>query len=97
MEESTMVNANPTSAPTHTSFRRLARRGLILTFGMLSSLALIGPAAVVTSQDTDTVEAELTKGRALLRRSLFEKALKNFKRANEMRDKKCGECLSLMA
>jgi len=92
-----MGNANPTSAPTLTSFKRFARRRLPLTFGILCLLALIGPAAVVTSQDVDTVEAELTKGRALLRRSLFEEALKNFKRANEMRDKKCGECLSLMA
>jgi thiol-disulfide isomerase/thioredoxin len=70
---------------------------LLLGIGALCLLVFIGPAPVVTSQATDTVEAELTKGRALLRRSLFEDALKSFKRANEMRDKKCAECLSLMA
>jgi thiol-disulfide isomerase/thioredoxin len=70
---------------------------LLLGIGTLCLLVFIGPAPVVTSQATDTVDAELTKGRALLRRSLFEDALKSFKRANEMRDKKCAECLSLMA
>jgi thiol-disulfide isomerase/thioredoxin len=70
---------------------------LLLGIGTLCLLVLVGPAPVVTSQDTDAVEAELNKGRALMRRSLFEDALKSFKRANEMRDKKCAECLSLMA
>jgi thiol-disulfide isomerase/thioredoxin len=69
----------------------------MLTLGMLCLLILAGPAAVATSQTTDEAEAELTKGRTLLRRSLFEDALKSFKRANEIRQKKCAECLSLMA
>jgi peroxiredoxin/Flp pilus assembly protein TadD len=56
-------------------------------------LTLVLPA--VTAQD-DTFEQELATGRNLLRRNQFEEALKSFKRANEMRGKKCGECLNLM-
>lgn len=66
---------------------------LVLT---LSCLFLIA-APVVTSQDADAFDEELSKGRALLRRYQFEEALKSFKRANEMRDKKCAECMNLMA
>lgn len=62
---------------------------------ILCLLVLLGPAPVVSSQSA--WEAELTKGRDLLRRGLVEDALKNLKRANEMRDKKCAPCLSLMA
>ena len=92
-----MVNVNQTSAPRSTPFNKLARRGVLLGIGTLLLLALLGPTPVVTSQDGDNYEAELTKGRSLLRRSQFEEALKSFKRANEMRGKKCAECLSLMA
>jgi peroxiredoxin/Flp pilus assembly protein TadD len=59
---------------------------------LLLTLAL--PA--VTAQDDDTFEQELATGRNLLRRNQFDEALKSFKRANEMRGKKCGECLNLM-
>ena len=71
---------------------RFAR--LILGVGMV--LVLVGP-LVATSQDKDPFQEELTKGKGLLRKSQFEEALKSFKRANEIRDKKCAECLSLMA
>jgi peroxiredoxin len=54
-------------------------------------------APVATGQDDDAFDQELSKGRAFLRRSQFEEALKSFKRANDMRDKKCVECLNLMA
>lgn len=91
-----MVNANPTT-PRSMWFIKIARAGVFLGFGVLCLLVLIGPAQVVTSQDKDAAEAELTKGRTHLRRSQFEEALKSFKRANEMRGKKCAECLSLMA
>lgn len=53
-------------------------------------------APVATSQDDDAFDEELLKGRAHLRRSQFEEALKSFKRANDLRDKKCAECLNLM-
>lgn len=92
-----MLNVNQTSTPRSRSISKLARRGLLLGLGVLCLLVLIGPAPVVTSQGGEGYEAELTKGRSLLRRSQFEDALKSFKRANEMRDKKCAECLNLMA
>lgn len=60
-------------------------------------LLLLVVTPVVTAQDDDAFDAELVKGRAFMRRSLFEDALKSFKRANDMRDKKCIECLNLMA
>ena len=40
---------------------------------------------------------ELEKGKDLLRRRQYEDALKSFKRANEMREKKCGVCFGWMA
>jgi peroxiredoxin len=65
---------------------------------LLFSLFLTA-APVVTSQDEeeDPFQAEMLKGRAALRRSQFEEALKSFKRANEMRAKKCADCMNLMA
>lgn len=58
-------------------------------------LALALPA--VTAQDDDAFEEELAKGRNLLRMNQAEEALKAFKRANDMKDKKCAECLNLMS
>jgi peroxiredoxin len=92
-----MLNVNPTSRPSSKSIRKFARRGILLGFGMLCLVMLLGPAPVVISQDAEGYEAELTKGRSFLRRGLYEDALKSFKRANEMRQKKCAECLNLMA
>jgi peroxiredoxin len=73
----------------------MVRFALMLGVGTL--LVLVGPAPVITSQEPDAFEAEVSKGRGLLRKAQFEEALKSFKRANEMRDKKCAECLSLTA
>src|SRR5688572_6866368 len=67
-----------------------------LGLAALCLLILFGPAPVVTSQSGDDYQAELAKGRVSLTRGLAEDALKSFKRANEMRGKKCAECLSLM-
>ena len=63
---------------------------------ILCLLIVFGSAFVATAQ-TDTAEVEINKGRTLLRKYQYEEALKSFKRANDMRDKKCAECLSLMA
>ncbi|HEU4770447.1 MAG TPA: redoxin domain-containing protein [Pyrinomonadaceae bacterium] len=91
-----MQNVNRTSKPWSTSSRRIARRGVLLGSGIFCLLLLAVAAPVVTSQDDD-YDIELNRGRNQLRRSQFEDALKSFKRANEMRDKKCTECLNLMA
>ncbi len=99
-----MQNVNPTSTRGSQTVGTLAQRRILLGFGILGILGILcllvlfGPAPVVTSQDgADDFQAELTKGRSLLRRSQFEEALKSFKRANEMRGKKCAECLNLIA
>ena len=79
-----MLKVNPTHK---------ARTVLVLG---LSCLFLIAT-PVVTSQGENAFDQELSKGRDLLRLYQFDEALKSFKRANEMRDKKCVECLNLMA
>jgi peroxiredoxin len=50
----------------------------------------------LTSQDS-TYEEELQNGWEALRRHKYEDALKSFKRANDLREKKCGECFFGMA
>jgi peroxiredoxin len=53
---------------------------------------------IVNAQDPNVdFEEELLKGRDLFRRKQFDDALKSFKRANDMREKKCAECYSWMA
>jgi peroxiredoxin len=53
---------------------------------------------VTRAQGNDsTYEEEIEKGRDLLRRHRYEDALKSFKRANDMRDKKSAECFLLLA
>jgi len=50
----------------------------------------------LAAQDLDYDE-EFMKGRDLYRRGKFEEALKSFKRANELRDKKSAECYGWMS
>lgn len=51
----------------------------------------------VGAQGEDTYDSEVAKANDLLRRRRFEDALKGYKRANDMRDKKSAECLLGMA
>jgi peroxiredoxin len=69
---------------------------LLIALGLLG-LLFVGsvPYPAVRAQD-DGYEEELLKGKDLLRRRQYEEALKSFKRANEMRDKKSAECFNLM-
>jgi len=54
--------------------------------------------ARVSAQEKEvTYESEVQKGRELLARRRYEDALKSFKRANDLRDKKSPECFLLMA
>src|SRR5262245_53806020 len=92
-----MLNANQTSTPRATSLQRLVRRSLLLGLGVLCLLVLFGPAPVTVTGQDDDFEAELDKGRNWLKRYDYEEALKSFKRANDMKGKKCAECLSLMS
>ncbi len=91
-----MNDVNLTSTPWSTISRQIARRAVLLGVGICCLLLAVAAAPVVTSQEND-YEIELSTGRNLLRRNQFEEALKSFRRANEMREKKCGECLNLMA
>ncbi|HEY0348682.1 MAG TPA: tetratricopeptide repeat protein [Pyrinomonadaceae bacterium] len=54
-------------------------------------------APTVRSQGEDTYDSEVAKANDLLRRRRYEDALKGYKRANDMRDKKSAECLLGMA
>jgi peroxiredoxin len=62
---------------------------------LLSSSDVVEP--TVYAQDDAAAELELEKGLDLLRRRKLDDALKSFKRANEMRGKKCAECYFAMA
>jgi peroxiredoxin len=54
--------------------------------------------SAVAQGGVDTAWAdEMDKGKDLMRRRQYEDALKSFKRANEMRNKKCGVCFAWMA
>ncbi len=51
----------------------------------------------VRAQGEDTYDSEVAKANDLMRRRRYEDALKGYKRANDMRDKKSAECLLGMA
>ena len=74
------------------------------SLALLVLLAILGLSLIhfddwiVNAQDPNVdFEEELLKGRDLFRRKQFDDALKSFKRANDMREKKCAECYSWMA
>ena len=92
-----MLNANQTLTPRATTLHRLVRRCLLLGLSVLCLLILFGSVPVTVTGQDEEFDAELTKGKRALRGRDYEEALKSFKRANEMKEKKCGECLSLMA
>lgn len=82
-----------------------ARRLLPLVI-LLTILMLLGPASgnrwtrvrIAQAQQNDQAfEDEMLKGRELVRRHQYEEALKSFKRANEMRERKSPECFLEMA
>lgn len=69
---------------------------ILMTIGILASLPDPTPVWTAAAQDLDYDE-EFMKGRDLYRRGKFEEALKSFKRANELRDKKSAECYAWMS
>lgn len=71
--------------------RQLIYIVLLLTIGLLISLPYSRPQWTVAAQEQD-YEEEILKGKDLFRRGRYDDALKSFKRANEMREKKCAEC-----
>ena len=69
---------------------------ILMTIGILTSFPNPVPVRTIAAQDLDYDE-EFAKGRDLYRRGKFEEALKSFKRANELRDKKSAECFGWMS
>ena len=65
--------------------------GRLIPIVLLTTIAILA----VMAQDLDYDE-EFMKGRDLYRRGKYEEALKSFKRANELRDKKSAECYGWM-
>lgn len=81
---------------------RLRLLGIGLGIGLFLSLEpALSPGAKGWSaraqQDDAAFEDEIEKGRKFQNRRQYEEALKSFKRANEMRDKKSPECFLWMA
>jgi len=79
-----------------TQIGRLTTLLLLISLGLVGSLLNSARAWTASAQDV-TYEEELESGKRLLRQHRYEEALKTFKRANEMRDKKCAECYGWMA
>lgn len=78
-------------------FSRPTSLMILITIGVFGLLLLDPqPNQTVKAQADDAYEEEVIKGKALLRERRYEDALKSFKRANEMRDKKSAECFNLM-
>src|SRR5215813_9652240 len=69
---------------------------LLIALGILIALPDPLPTWTVKAQDLDYDE-EFMHGRDLYRRGKFEEALKSFKRANELKDKKSAECYGWMS
>src|SRR5690349_763906 len=60
------------------------------------SLSLLDSPYTSAAQDAD-FQDELDQGKLLFRQRKYDDALKSFKRANDMREKKCAECYGWMS
>lgn len=71
---------------------------IMIAMGLLVLLSLdMDHSHTARAYDDQAYEEEVLKGKDLLRRRLYEDALKSFKRANDMREKKSAECFNLMS
>ena len=80
------------------------RTGRLTTLLVLISVGLVGSlpnsphcVTAIAQESEITYEEQLASAKNLLRKYRYEEALKGFKRANEMREKKSAECWSLMS
>lgn len=69
---------------------------LLIVIGILGFSSFDSLYWTTAAQDADAYEDEMLKGKSLHRQRKYEEALKSFKRANEMREKKCAECYGWM-
>lgn len=75
---------------------RLTTLLVLISVGIVSSL-LNSPKRWTASAQDPTYEETLESGKTFFRQRRYEEALKSFKRANEMREKKCAECYGWLA
>lgn len=68
---------------------------ILITVGILLSLPNSQTTSTAAAQELDYDE-EFQRGRDFYRRGRYEEALKSFRRANELREKKSAECYSWM-
>ena len=81
----------------HTQIGRLTTILLLISVGLVASLLNPPQCWTAVAQDgSTTYEEELESAKNLLRRYRYDEALKGFKRANEMREKKSAECFAFM-
>jgi peroxiredoxin len=73
------------------------RTGRLTILLVLISVGLVGSLLNSTSAQEPTYEDELESGKTFFRQRRYDDALKVFKRANEMREKKCAECYGWMS
>ena len=80
-----------------TQFGRLTTLLFLISLGLVGSLLNSPQTWTGLAQDQEpTYQEELESAKDMLRRYRYEEALKGFKRANEMRDKKSAECFAGM-
>lgn len=70
------------------------RTGRLTTLLVFISIGLV---TVVAQESEPTYEERLASAKSLLRQFRYDEALKGFRRANEMHDKKSAECYALMS
>ena len=80
------------------------RTGRLTTLLVLISVGLVGSllnsphfGTALAQEPEITYDEQLASAKSLLRKYRYEEALKGFKRANEMREKKSAECYALMS
>src|ERR1044071_3001938 len=73
------------------------RTGRLTTLLILISLGLVEPCIAVAQDSEATYEDRLASAKSLLRLNRYDEAIKAFRSANEMREKKSAECYALMS
>jgi peroxiredoxin len=71
--------------------------GRLTTLLVLISLALLEPCIAVAQDSEATYEERLASAKSLLRLNRYDEAVKAFRSANELREKKSAECYALMS
>jgi thiol-disulfide isomerase/thioredoxin len=82
----------------NTQIGRLTTLLLLISLGLVSSSLNPPQSWTAIAQEPDpTYDEQLQSAKNLLSRYRYDEALKGFKRANELRDKKSAECFALMS